>query len=99
MSLSLMPFCVLAVNLISDKVKTTGPLWLNTHEKDRKFYFLCHDRALNISHLMEILKYEIIFVFAVFQEYQQMCGKDIEKSICGEMSGNLENGMVAVGGY
>uniref|UniRef100_A0AAX7U6N5 Annexin n=1 Tax=Astatotilapia calliptera TaxID=8154 RepID=A0AAX7U6N5_ASTCA len=33
---------------------------------------------------------------AVFQEYQHMCGKDIEKSICGEMSGNLESGMVAV---
>lgn len=28
-----------------------------------------------------------------------MCGKDIEKSICGEMSGNVESGMVAVGGY
>ncbi|XP_076616080.1 annexin A11b [Chaetodon auriga] len=33
---------------------------------------------------------------AVFQEYQQMCGRDIEKSICREMSGNLESGMVAV---
>ncbi|XP_035997784.1 annexin A4 [Fundulus heteroclitus] len=33
---------------------------------------------------------------AVFQEYQQMTGKDIEKSICSEMSGNLESGMVAV---
>uniref|UniRef100_A0A8C2AL43 Annexin n=1 Tax=Cyprinus carpio TaxID=7962 RepID=A0A8C2AL43_CYPCA len=32
----------------------------------------------------------------VFHEYQQMCGKDIEKSICGEMSGNVESGMVAV---
>lgn len=28
-----------------------------------------------------------------------MCGKDIEKSICGEMSGNLESGMVAVGTF
>lgn len=35
----------------------------------------------------------------VFQEYQQMCGKDIEKSICREMSGNLESGMVAVGTF
>lgn len=26
-----------------------------------------------------------------------MCGRDIEKSICREMSGNLESGMVAVG--
>uniref|UniRef100_A0A665X918 Annexin n=1 Tax=Echeneis naucrates TaxID=173247 RepID=A0A665X918_ECHNA len=34
---------------------------------------------------------------AVFQEYQQMCGRDIEKSICREMSGNVEDGMVAVG--
>uniref|UniRef100_A0AAY4A6H4 Annexin n=1 Tax=Denticeps clupeoides TaxID=299321 RepID=A0AAY4A6H4_9TELE len=34
---------------------------------------------------------------AVFNEYQHMCGKDIEKSICSEMSGNLESGMVAVG--
>ncbi|XP_077481386.1 annexin A11b [Stigmatopora argus] len=33
---------------------------------------------------------------AVFQEYQQMCGRDIEKSICREMSGNVESGMVAV---
>lgn len=33
---------------------------------------------------------------AVFHEYQQMCGKDLEKSICSEMSGNLEDGMVAV---
>ncbi|XP_028991095.1 annexin A4-like [Betta splendens] len=33
---------------------------------------------------------------AVFHEYQQMCGKDIEKSICREMSGHLEDGMVAV---
>ncbi|XP_053196873.1 annexin A11b isoform X2 [Scomber japonicus] len=33
---------------------------------------------------------------AVFQEYQKMCGRDIEKSICREMSGNVESGMVAV---
>ncbi|XP_070782658.1 annexin A11b isoform X1 [Enoplosus armatus] len=33
---------------------------------------------------------------AVFQEYQQMCGRDIEKSVCREMSGNVESGMVAV---
>ncbi|KAF3704332.1 Annexin A11 Annexin XI Annexin-11 Calcyclin-associated annexin-50 [Channa argus] len=33
---------------------------------------------------------------AVFHEYQQMCGKDLEKSICSEMSGHLEDGMVAV---
>lgn len=26
-----------------------------------------------------------------------MCGIDIEKSICREMSGNLESGMLAVG--
>ncbi|KAG9267491.1 annexin A11b [Astyanax mexicanus] len=32
----------------------------------------------------------------VFQEYQQMCGKDIEKSICREMSGDLERGLLAV---
>ncbi|XP_062859568.1 annexin A11-like [Trichomycterus rosablanca] len=32
----------------------------------------------------------------VFLEYQQMCGKDIEKSICSEMSGDLEGGMLAV---
>uniref|UniRef100_A0A7N5ZYZ7 Annexin n=1 Tax=Anabas testudineus TaxID=64144 RepID=A0A7N5ZYZ7_ANATE len=28
---------------------------------------------------------------AVFHEYQQMCGKEIEKSICREMSGHLED--------
>uniref|UniRef100_A0AAV2LF04 Annexin n=1 Tax=Knipowitschia caucasica TaxID=637954 RepID=A0AAV2LF04_KNICA len=33
---------------------------------------------------------------AVFHEYQQMCGRDIEKSICREMSGNVEDGMVSV---
>ncbi|KAM6916588.1 annexin A11a isoform 2-T2 [Xenentodon cancila] len=33
---------------------------------------------------------------AVFQEYQQMCGRDIEKSISREMSGDLESGMLAV---
>ncbi|KAJ8264330.1 hypothetical protein GJAV_G00147930 [Gymnothorax javanicus] len=33
---------------------------------------------------------------AVFQEYQKMTGRDIEKSICREMSGDLETGMVAV---
>ncbi|XP_039628925.1 annexin A11a isoform X2 [Polypterus senegalus] len=33
---------------------------------------------------------------AVFHEYQQMCGRDIEKSICREMSGNLEKGMLAI---
>ncbi|XP_031435497.1 annexin A11a isoform X2 [Clupea harengus] len=33
---------------------------------------------------------------AVFNEYQQMCGRDIEKSIGREMSGDLESGMVAV---
>ncbi|XP_051926867.1 annexin A4-like [Hippocampus zosterae] len=36
------------------------------------------------------------YLRAVFQEYQQMCGRDIEKSICREMSGNVESGMVAV---
>ncbi|KAI7805996.1 annexin A11a isoform X1 [Triplophysa rosa] len=33
---------------------------------------------------------------AVFNEYQHMCGRDIEKSIDREMSGDLESGMVAV---
>ncbi|KAJ3610602.1 hypothetical protein NHX12_022694 [Muraenolepis orangiensis] len=33
---------------------------------------------------------------AVFLEYQQMSGRDIEKSIIREMSGNLESGMLAV---
>ncbi|CAB1338637.1 unnamed protein product [Coregonus sp. 'balchen'] len=32
----------------------------------------------------------------VFNEYQQMSGRDIVKSICREMSGNVEDGMVAV---
>lgn len=39
----------------------------------------------------------LFFLLPVFQEYQQMTGKDVEKSICREMSGNLESGMVAVG--
>lgn len=33
---------------------------------------------------------------AVFLEYQRMCGRDIEKSIEREMSGDLESGMLAV---
>ncbi|XP_042357881.1 annexin A11a isoform X2 [Plectropomus leopardus] len=33
---------------------------------------------------------------AVFLQYQQMCGRDIEKSISREMSGDLESGMLAV---
>lgn len=33
---------------------------------------------------------------AVFKEYQQMCGRDIENSICSEMCGHVETGMVAV---
>ncbi|XP_023365371.1 annexin A11 [Otolemur garnettii] len=33
---------------------------------------------------------------AVFNEYQRMTGRDIEKSICREMSGDLEQGMLAV---
>uniref|UniRef100_A0A674BDQ9 Annexin n=1 Tax=Salmo trutta TaxID=8032 RepID=A0A674BDQ9_SALTR len=36
---------------------------------------------------------------AVFHEYQQMCGRDIVKSICREMSGDVEDGMVAVGKF
>uniref|UniRef100_A0AAR2K3U7 Annexin n=1 Tax=Pygocentrus nattereri TaxID=42514 RepID=A0AAR2K3U7_PYGNA len=34
---------------------------------------------------------------AVFNEYQHMCGRDLEKSIEREMSGDLEGGMLAVG--
>ncbi|XP_071986890.1 annexin A11 isoform X2 [Engystomops pustulosus] len=33
---------------------------------------------------------------AVFHEYQRMCNRDLEKSICREMSGDLERGMLAV---
>ncbi|XP_034041337.1 annexin A11a isoform X2 [Thalassophryne amazonica] len=33
---------------------------------------------------------------AVFNEYQKMCGRDIEKSISREMSGDLESGMLTV---
>ncbi|KAM8924394.1 annexin A11 isoform 1-T1 [Pelodytes ibericus] len=33
---------------------------------------------------------------AVFSEYQRMCNRDLEKSICREMSGDLERGMLAV---
>lgn len=36
-------------------------------------------------------------VSVVFLEYQKMCGRDIEKSIDREMSGDLESGMLAVG--
>ncbi|KAK2523623.1 Anxa11 [Columba guinea] len=32
----------------------------------------------------------------VFSEYQRMCNRDIESSICREMSGDLEKGMLAV---
>lgn len=36
-------------------------------------------------------------MLTVFNEYQHMCGRDIEKSIDREMSGDLESGMLAVG--
>lgn len=36
-------------------------------------------------------------ICVVFLEYQKMCGRDIEKSIGREMSGDLESGMLAVG--
>lgn len=39
----------------------------------------------------------VCFVCVVFYEYQKMCGRDIEKSINREMSGDLESGMLAVG--
>lgn len=38
-----------------------------------------------------------VVMCVVFLEYQQMCGRDIEKSIGREMSGDLESGMLAVG--
>lgn len=38
-----------------------------------------------------------VIVCVVFLEYQKMCGRDIEKSIGREMSGDLESGMLAVG--
>lgn len=41
--------------------------------------------------------YICVCVCVVFMEYQKMCGRDIEKSIEREMSGDLESGMVAVG--
>lgn len=44
-----------------------------------------------------MLKDVVVCLFTVFNEYQHMCGRDIEKSIDREMSGNLESGMVAVG--
>ncbi|CAO2638037.1 Annexin A11 [Lemmus lemmus] len=37
-----------------------------------------------------------VHLVAVFNEYQRMTGRDIEKSICREMSGDLEQGMLAV---
>lgn len=36
---------------------------------------------------------------AVFDAYQQMSKRQIEQSICGEMSGNLELGMLAISRY
>ena len=33
----------------------------------------------------------------VFNEYQRVTGRGIEKSICREMAGDLEQGMLAVG--
>uniref|UniRef100_A0A8C2ZE68 Annexin n=1 Tax=Cyclopterus lumpus TaxID=8103 RepID=A0A8C2ZE68_CYCLU len=50
------------------------------------------------THFTRVFKYYDCdsCLLLVFQEYQQMCGRDIEKSICREMSGNVESGMVAV---
>lgn len=39
----------------------------------------------------------LLLFLLVFNEYQRMTGRDIEKSICREMSGDLEQGMLAVG--
>lgn len=39
------------------------------------------------------------FMLTVFNEYQHMCGRDIEKSVEREMSGDLESGMLAVGEF
>lgn len=49
------------------------------------------NQAINASSCVCLL------VCVVFLEYQQMCGRDIEKSIDREMSGDLESGMKAVG--
>lgn len=54
--------------------------------------------SLQISTLMSIFLIQCVcFVCVVFYEYQKMCGRDIEKSINREMSGDLESGMLAVG--
>lgn len=47
-------------------------------------------------HLL-LWNWNLSFPFAVFSEYQRMCNRDIESSICREMSGDLEMGMLAVG--
>lgn len=87
-SLSLMPSCVLAASLTCVQVCHFSILCAVI-----KFLFFFH---LQIQQWASDTYLYLLF-FLVFQEYQRMCGRDIEKSICREMSGNLESGMVAVG--
>lgn len=44
-----------------------------------------------------VLDLSLFVLLLVFNEYQRMTGRDIENSICREMSGDLERGMLAVG--
>uniref|UniRef100_A0A3Q3IC39 Annexin n=1 Tax=Monopterus albus TaxID=43700 RepID=A0A3Q3IC39_MONAL len=58
----------------------------------------------SVSHKTYVFKYFnyfacnscLLYSPQVFQEYMKLSGKDIEKSICSEMHGNLEHGMVAL---
>jgi len=58
--------------------------------KDRLF-------VISVCRNINCIKSLCVFLLAVFNEYQHMCGRDIEKSIDREMSGDLESGMLAVG--
>lgn len=63
--------------------------------KSRYSEDICSESGLVCRHQLTVLPRVCLCV--VFQEYQSMCGRDVEKSICREMSGDLESGMLAVG--
>ena len=58
-----------------------------------------HELDLLHSLLMIGLSASFGFCCAVFDEYKEISGKDLEETIASEMSGTLEEAMLAVGMY
>lgn len=58
---------------------------------------ICSASGLRSVCMQMLAGFSHVCLCVVFQEYQHMCGREVEKSICREMSGDLESGMLAVG--